>query len=94
MRRASTYERKEVAERLRQHRRLLGLTQVELAWSAGITQASVSHYESARMEIRLGTLLALARALGIPATALVPELAEAPDGPAYERRPVMLDDSA
>ena len=89
MRRSSSYERNEVAERLRQHRRRLGLTQVELAWSAGLSQASVSHYESASMEIRLGTLLTLARALGAPATALVPELAETPSVPAYERRPTL-----
>ncbi len=89
MRRHSNYERKELGERLRQCRRLLGLTQAELASSAGLTQASVSHYESGKIEIRLGALVALARALGIPATALAPELGEAPDVPAYERRPTL-----
>lgn len=87
----SSYEPREVAERLRRHRRQLGLTQAELAWSAGLSQASVSHYETAKMDIRLGTLLTLARALGIPATTLVPELAEAPDVPAFERRPTLGD---
>jgi predicted nucleotidyltransferase/DNA-binding XRE family transcriptional regulator len=50
---------------LREARRRSGLTQVELASRAGVTQSVISAYESGRRQPALPTLAALVRAAGL-----------------------------
>lgn len=49
-----------------------GLTQAEFAEKSGVTQPHVSQLESAAWEVRLTTIVALAEALGVQPTALLP----------------------
>jgi len=52
-------------------RKAAGLTQDQLAERSGISQAQISQLERGTWEPRLGTLISLARALGVaPATFL------------------------
>ena len=68
------YVRKRVGDGLRELRVSRDCTQQEVAWSAGISVAALSNYESARRDIPLPTLLALAEVYAVPAVSLVPEL--------------------
>ncbi|MGE3960091.1 MAG: helix-turn-helix domain-containing protein [Dehalococcoidia bacterium] len=63
-----------IGQRLRDQRIRLGLTQEDLAWEAGISQGSVSHYEQGKIEIPLSVLLDLCRALRISPVLIVPGL--------------------
>ena len=55
----------EVGRRLREERRRRGLSQSEVSQSAGITQASLSNYETGKRELPLSTVLNLAAALDV-----------------------------
>lgn len=55
----------EVGRRLRDARRRRGLSQSEVSQSAGITQASLSNYETGKRELPLSTILNLAAALDV-----------------------------
>lgn len=70
--------RRTIGSRIRERRLALGLTQEEIAWEAGVSQGSVSHYEHGNIEIPLGVLLDLCRALDVPPVSVVPGLAEPP----------------
>lgn len=61
---------------LREARRRAGLTQVELAQRAGVTQSMISAYESGRREPALRTLAALVRATGLDLTVSLREPAD------------------
>ncbi|MDQ3092603.1 MAG: helix-turn-helix transcriptional regulator, partial [Actinomycetota bacterium] len=54
----------DAARRLREARRLAGLSQAELARRAGTSQATVSAYESARKQPSVTTLSRLLAAAG------------------------------
>jgi transcriptional regulator with XRE-family HTH domain len=58
-------------ENLREARRAAGLSQEELAKRAGIDRPTISGYEHGKREPNMSTLVKLARALGVPAEALV-----------------------
>lgn len=74
-----------IAGRLRERRLALGMTQEDVAWEGGVSQGSVSLYERGRIEIPLGALLDLCRALRISPVEIIPELEV--DGPAEQRPP-------
>src|SRR5690348_10951180 len=59
-------------ERLRALRTKAGLTQTELSEKAGLRQTHVSQLERGAVEPRLGTIIALADALGIEPAQLLP----------------------
>ena len=65
----------EVGRRLREERRRRGLSQSEVSRSAGITQASLSNYETGKRELPLSTVLNLAAALDVS----LGDLMEIPD---------------
>jgi transcriptional regulator with XRE-family HTH domain len=56
-------------EKLRQMRENACLSQQELADKAGISQKAVSQYEQAKREPHWGSVVALAKALGVDCTA-------------------------
>jgi transcriptional regulator with XRE-family HTH domain len=56
--------RRLVARNLRRLRKAKGLSQSELATDAGLHQHHVSEIENGRLDLRLGTIHKLARALG------------------------------
>ena len=55
----------EVGKRLRELRRKRGRSQADVSRSAGITQASLSNYETGKRELPLSTALNLAAALDV-----------------------------
>lgn len=57
---------------LRRHRMAAGLTQDQLAQVSGVSQAQISQLEKDRWLPRVDALMALAKALGVPAAALLP----------------------
>ena len=59
-------ERKPFAERLIRLRKSAGLSQIELAKRAGISQRVVAHYETIVSNPASGTVLKLAKALNTP----------------------------
>lgn len=63
--------RVEVGRRIRDARRRRGLSQSEVSQAAGITQASLSNYETGKRELPLSTVLNLASALDVPLGDLV-----------------------
>jgi transcriptional regulator with XRE-family HTH domain len=68
--------------RLKQLRQDAGLTQKELAERAGLTLEGVAQLERGRRKPSWETVLALAKALGVPCTAFeADEGAEAPPAP-------------
>ncbi len=54
------------------------MTQSDVAWHAGITQAALSNYENGKRDVPLPSLLTLARVLEVSPVDLVPELQAAP----------------
>jgi transcriptional regulator with XRE-family HTH domain len=72
------YERAHVGAALRQQRLAHNLTQAEVAWAAGITQAALSNYENGKRDIPLPALIALCRAVGTWPAAVVPGLLPPP----------------
>ena len=65
----------EVGRRIREVRLERGLSQTDMSRAAGITQASVSNYETGKRELPLSTVLGFAAALDVP----LGELIEIPD---------------
>ena len=68
------YELENIAKRLQTARIAKGLSQRELGALAGIPQAQISRIEAGAVDLRLSSLVALARALGLE-PALVPRAA-------------------
>jgi len=58
--------RAEVGKRLRELRRMRGRSQADVSSHAGITQASLSNYETGKRELPLSTALNLAAELDVP----------------------------
>ncbi len=54
------------------------MTQEAVAWEAGISQGSVSHYEQGKIEIPLGVLIELCRVLQVSPLVIVPGLLQEP----------------
>lgn len=67
--------RVEIGRRIREARRRRGLSQSEVSQVAGITQASLSNYETGKRELPLSTVMNLAAALDVP----LGDLMEIPD---------------
>ncbi len=74
-------------ERLRENRKMRGLTQAELGAKAGIAAASVSHFETGQRAPSLESLVRLADALELSTDAL---LGRRFDSPAVLVDPVFL----
>jgi transcriptional regulator with XRE-family HTH domain len=65
--------RRRIGQRLRWWRRQRRLSQAELARRIGVTQSSLSHYESGKRDPALGVFIALVTALEVdPAEILKP----------------------
>lgn len=62
-----------MGDKIKRRREKAGMTQKDLADASGLTQSSVSYYESGERTPSLKTLAALAKALGTKAEALVRE---------------------
>ena len=60
-----------VAKRLKILRRRRSLTQEALAVKAGLSRTYLARLETARQDPTLSTLVKLAKALGVPVTALL-----------------------
>jgi transcriptional regulator with XRE-family HTH domain len=65
-------------ELVRKHRDRLELTQEGLGELIGLSRTSITNIEKGRQHVALHQLYALARALKIPATALLPRDQDAP----------------
>lgn len=74
-------------ERLRENRKMRGLTQAQLAAEAGIAAASVSHFETGQRAPSLESLVRLADALELSTDAL---LGRAFDAPSVRVDPIFL----
>jgi transcriptional regulator with XRE-family HTH domain len=72
------YERQKVGHAIRQHRLERNLTQAEVAWNAGITQAALSNYENGKRDIPIPALISICRAVGIYPSQVVPGLVPPP----------------
>ncbi len=72
------YERSQVGQAIRQTRLGKNLTQAEVAWAAGITQAALSNYENGKRDIPLPALITICRAIGSYPAAIVPGLSLPP----------------
>jgi transcriptional regulator with XRE-family HTH domain len=59
-----------LGERIRRLREEQALTQAELADKSGVSLSSVSRLEQTSLPVRAGTIRKLAKALGVPPTAL------------------------
>lgn len=57
---------------VRQHRRRLQLTQIDLGRRIGLTRTSVTNIESGRQRVLLHQMFLIAEALGVTPTALLP----------------------
>src|SRR4051812_26721201 len=64
---------KAIGERLRARRLRRKTTQAELAATLGVTPATIARYEAGDRNLSVGTLLALAHALNVPAATLLGE---------------------
>lgn len=67
-------ERRFFADRMLELRRKRGFTQVQLAERSGISQAHISALERAAWEPRLETIVAIARALKVQPSSLLPKI--------------------
>ncbi len=74
------YDRIRVGTMLRKHRLSESLTQAEVAWHSGITQAALSNYENGKRDVPLPALLAICHVLEIYPAQLIPTLAAPIDG--------------
>lgn len=68
----------QIGQRVRDARDAARLTQGELGERIGLTRASVTNIETARQNVQLHTLYAIAHALEVPVAALLPSLETAP----------------
>ncbi len=75
--------RREIGQRIRELRLKRDLSQVEVSRVAGITQASLSNYETGKRGIPLSTFLGVAEALDVGVCELldIPELVVVRDPP-------------
>jgi transcriptional regulator with XRE-family HTH domain len=62
-----------IAERVRAHRRQLGLSQSQLAEKLGVTFQQVQKYEKGTNRISAGRLFEMARLFNVPVQTLYPE---------------------
>jgi transcriptional regulator with XRE-family HTH domain len=62
---------KQMGTRIRRLRKAKGLSQAALAKSARLTRVYITRLESGRQDPSLSTINALAKALGVPVTALL-----------------------
>lgn len=60
-----------IAETLKKLRKLYGMTQVELAEAAGLTQVNISHMEGGIRKPARSTIESLGKAFGVPGDALL-----------------------
>lgn len=60
-------------ELVRKHRKRLRLTQEGLGQQIGLSRTSITNIEKGRQHVALHQIIELARALGIPADALLPK---------------------
>lgn len=65
---------------LRERRLSESLTQSDVAWHAGITQAALSNYENGKRDVPLPALLAICHVLQIYPAQLIPNLAAPVNG--------------
>ena len=82
----------EIGERIKQLRESAGLSQNELGRRAGISGQAVSLIEAGKRDPTWGSVLKLARALGVTISAFDPDtdqLEQEPDGPPAEEPPTM-----
>ena len=73
-------------QRLRNHRRQAGLSQLALAERAGVDLAAVSFLERAKRAPNLATLVRVARAAGVSPATLIADGPPPPEPPARRRR--------
>ena len=59
---------------LKEKRKSVGLTQLEIAQKVGITDAGYMNYEHGRREPKIGTAIKISDALGIPISELFANL--------------------
>jgi transcriptional regulator with XRE-family HTH domain len=62
-----------VGNLVRRHRRRVGLTQEQLGLSVGLSRTSITNLEKGRQHIPVHHLYGIAKALDVPANALLPE---------------------
>jgi len=62
-----------LGERLRELRERSGLSQVQIANAASISQSALSHYENGQRDMSSVTLIRLTRALGVDVGCVVPQ---------------------
>ena len=79
------------AENLSRYRALAGMTQSDIAKSAGITRAAVANYESGRTEPSFEVLCKVSDVLGVDITDLVVEHQHFPE---MLRRVMVTDEEA
>ena len=77
------------ANNLKLYRTMLGMTQVDLATSVGITRSAVNNYESAKSEPSFEVLCKFANVLGIDIIDLLTETRPIPE---YTRRILVTED--
>jgi len=68
------YDRSDVGRALREQRLGRQLTQAEVAWTVGITQAALSNYENGKRDIPIPTLISICRAIGTYPAYVIPGL--------------------
>ena len=73
--------KKTLADRLREMRKLRGMTQTEVAARAGTSSATISHFETGQREPGPANLKKLADALGVTTDFLLGRTELAPTGP-------------
>jgi len=73
-----SFDPRQVALAVREHRKAAGLTQAELAEKAGLAFETISRVESGREPPSLRTAVAIADALGVSLDAVVGRSAKAP----------------
>jgi transcriptional regulator with XRE-family HTH domain len=64
--------RREFAARLKAARKAAGLTQKKLAALAGVSQTTITFWETARRPVSMVDFIAVADGLGVPAASLLP----------------------
>ena len=73
-----------VAERIRAHRKMRGLSQADLAKKLGVSFQQVQKYENGVNRIGAGRLFELAELFDVPIQALYPESAESVERSRYQ----------
>jgi transcriptional regulator with XRE-family HTH domain len=62
-----------IGGRIRDARRALHMTQLDIALPMGYTRTSIANIEGGKQNLPITTLYEIARSLGVPATSLLPE---------------------